>query len=177
MHERGIIHRDLKPANILIVYPRGNTIGLPVMKLADFGLCHVVRGDRSEFSFSKIAGSEGWMAPEMLQKETERFSYLVDIFPLGLLFYYILSRGLHPYGSSPIERVSRIANNQPMKLTEQELGCYATDGIFELIQLMLNPKPKQRPSAATILQHPILNKRVQQQDVLVNTFNSTIIYG
>ena len=84
---------------------------------------------------------------------------------------------MHPYGSSPIERVSRIANNQPIKLTEQELGCYATDGIFELIQLMLNPKPKQRPSAATILQNPILNKRVQQQDVLVNTFNSTIIYG
>jgi serine/threonine-protein kinase/endoribonuclease IRE1 len=169
LHEKGIVHRDLKPANILVSYPiHGDQ---PLMKLADFGLCHVVQNsDQSEFCFSKIAGTEGWMAPEMHYKEiTERFTYLVDIFPLGLIFAFTLSGGQHPYGSSSIDRVNRIINNEPMTLTEDQLGEHATYNVFELIKSMLNYEPKQRPCASAILHHQFLNRVKQQQllDVLV----------
>jgi len=170
LHEKGIVHRDLKPANILVSYPIDG--GGPVMKLADFGLCHVVQdSDKSEFCFSKIAGTEGWMAPEMHYKEiTERFTYLVDIFPLGLIFAFTLSGGLHAYGSSSIDRVNRIIYDKPMAITEDQLGEHATHRVFELIKSMLNHEPKQRPTAARILHHEFLNRVKEQQllfDVLV----------
>lgn len=60
------MHRDLKPCNILISVP--NRHGQIRAVISDFGLCKKLQGGRQSFSLrSGIPGTEGWIAPEVLQ--------------------------------------------------------------------------------------------------------------
>lgn len=60
-------HRDLKPCNILISVP--NRHGQIRAVISDFGLCKKLQGGRQSFSLrSGIPGTEGWIAPEVLQE-------------------------------------------------------------------------------------------------------------
>ncbi|VTJ63499.1 Hypothetical predicted protein [Marmota monax] len=66
LHSLHIVHRDLKPGNILLTGPDGQGQGRVV--LSDFGLCKKLPAGRCSFSLrSGIPGTEGWMAPELLQ--------------------------------------------------------------------------------------------------------------
>lgn len=61
------VHRDLKPCNILISVP--NRHGQIRAVISDFGLCKKLQGGRQSFSLrSGIPGTEGWIAPEVLQE-------------------------------------------------------------------------------------------------------------
>ncbi|XP_042096093.1 serine/threonine-protein kinase/endoribonuclease IRE2 isoform X5 [Ovis aries] len=66
LHSLHIVHRDLKPGNVLIAGPDSQGLGRVV--LSDFGLCKKLPAGRCSFSLrSGIPGTEGWMAPELLQ--------------------------------------------------------------------------------------------------------------
>lgn len=61
------VHRDLKPCNILISVP--NRHGQIRAVISDFGLCKKLQVGRQSFSLrSGIPGTEGWIAPELLQE-------------------------------------------------------------------------------------------------------------
>lgn len=69
--------------------------------ISDFGLCKKLQtGQRSFSKRSGVTGTEGWIAPEILNQENERTTCAVDIFSLGCVFYYVLSEGEHPFGNS-----------------------------------------------------------------------------
>lgn len=59
------VHRDIKPHNVLISHPSSKN-HVRVM-ISDFGLCKKLAADRFSFSHrSGAAGTDGWIAPEML---------------------------------------------------------------------------------------------------------------
>jgi serine/threonine protein kinase len=104
------------------------------------------------------------MAPEMY--ENVKITYSIDIFPLGCVFAFTLNDGHHPFDIEPPneneskndtrvrikERSIRIERKQPMILTEGQLR--ESDRIaYKLIESMLNPDPKSRPSTSKVLQH------------------------
>ncbi len=74
-------NRDIKPQNVLISMPgrRGDVRAM----ISDFGLCKKLKVGRMSFSRrSGVAGTEGWIAPEMMDGERSN-TCAVDIFSLG----------------------------------------------------------------------------------------------
>ncbi|CEP01176.1 hypothetical protein PBRA_008488 [Plasmodiophora brassicae] len=142
LHSMSIVHKDLKPANILI------TEDLKA-KIADMGLSTRLEQSRSSFDFASAGGgSTGWHAAEFMQPDTSRLTRSVDIFSVGCIIYYVLTRGQHPFGDS-YQRDAAILK-----------GAYNLDRIrhlpeaVNLIQAMISIVPEQRPSCAEILKHP-----------------------
>ena len=72
----------------------------------------------------------------------------VDIFALGCLFYYILTEGVHPYGSR-FEREANIINdNKDLSLLS------SNEEAHDLITRMLHRQPSLRPDIEMCLLHP-----------------------
>ena len=71
------VHRDIKPQNVLISNP--DTFGNVRAMISDFGLCKKLAAGRISFSRrSGAAGTEGWIAPEMLDNSGRTVSYVMN---------------------------------------------------------------------------------------------------
>jgi serine/threonine protein kinase len=108
IHQQRFIHRDIKPANILICC-NGADVSL---KISDFAFCKPVDADGSA-SMTEVRGTEDWFAPELLPHlstdcATARCHQLNDVFSMGCVFGYFLTRGIHPFGRVKFRIMSRI---------------------------------------------------------------------
>ncbi|XP_063790828.1 serine/threonine-protein kinase/endoribonuclease IRE2 [Pseudophryne corroboree] len=160
LHSLSIVHRDLKPCNILISLP--NAQGRQRAVISDFGLCKKLRVGRNSFSLrSGIPGTEGWIAPEVLRDgRTQNPTSAVDIFSAGCVFYYVLTRGQHPFGDS-LRRQGNILTgsyNLPQLQEETHENVVARN----LIERMISSDPQLRPSAPCVLRHPFFWAREKQ---------------
>jgi len=149
LHGLDIAHRDIKPANVLLSAPgrRGEVRAM----ISDFGLCKKLKVGRMSFSRrSGVAGTEGWIAPEMLlghRSTTTR----VDIFSMGCVYYYTLTQGRHPFGH-PFHRQANILSGH------QDLaGLQAEEQHTQvsLLERMLAAEPVDRPPCTALLRHPV----------------------
>ncbi|NXH21912.1 ERN1 endoribonuclease, partial [Bucco capensis] len=160
LHSLSIVHRDLKPCNILISVPNGQ--GQIRAVLSDFGLCKKLRGGRQSFSLhSGIPGTEGWIAPELLQEAPrDNPTCAVDIFSAGCIFYYVVSGGQHPFGDSLRRQANILAGSYQLSCLQEE--THAQLVARELIVAMISPEPQQRPSAPMVLLHPFFWSQEKQ---------------
>ena len=85
---------------------------------------------------------------------SRRVTRAIDIFSLGLVFFYVLTRGNHPFdcGDRFMREVNIRKGNYSLKLLDV-LGDFAYEA-RDLIGSMLNANPKQRPSAVDVMSHP-----------------------
>jgi len=85
-HSEGVVHRDIKPENILID-KKGK------VKIADFGLARIIRGDVRIDPVTRtqeVMGTLDYMAPEQRTKAKD-VDHRVDIYSLGVVFYEMLT--------------------------------------------------------------------------------------
>lgn len=82
-----------------------------------------------------------------------------DVFALACVICYTLTKGHHPFGDTLKARVSRIAKNC-IALTPQLLVDVVedADGVFKLLQAMLNVKSELRPTVAQVLTNPFFSR-------------------
>ncbi|NXF98279.1 ERN1 endoribonuclease, partial [Eubucco bourcierii] len=160
LHSLSIVHRDLKPCNILISVPSRH--GQIRAVISDFGLCKKLQGGRQSFSLrSGIPGTEGWIAPEVLQEAPkENPTCAVDIFSAGCIFYYVVSEGQHPFGDSLRRQANILSGSYQLSCLEEETHDKLV--ARELIVAMISPEPQCRPSAPMVLGHPFFWSQEKQ---------------
>ncbi|XP_020626094.1 serine/threonine-protein kinase/endoribonuclease IRE1-like [Orbicella faveolata] len=157
LHSLNIVHRDIKPHNVLI--SKRSASGEVKAMISDFGLCKKLAYGRNSVTCQTGAiGTDGWIAPEMF-KPDNKMNRSVDIFSSGCVFYYVLSGGRHPFGDQYRRQANILAGDYDMeKIINSELVTEARD----LMKMMLNPCPSERPSAKAILKHPFFWNREKQ---------------
>jgi serine/threonine protein kinase len=92
LHAAGIIHRDLKPNNIMLERA-GDRFNVSIM---DFGLARLHQAETTTMSKGMIAGTPGYMAPELFRGEPP--SEATDIFALGVVLHQVFT-GERPVSS------------------------------------------------------------------------------
>jgi serine/threonine-protein kinase len=90
-HSRGILHRDLKPENVMI-----GAFG--EVYVLDWGIAISLKDDPSgrlppASLATDVAGTPGYMAPEMLLGDPSMLSPRTDVYLLGAIFYEIFAGG------------------------------------------------------------------------------------
>uniref|UniRef100_A0AAX7TPW4 Serine/threonine-protein kinase/endoribonuclease IRE1 n=1 Tax=Astatotilapia calliptera TaxID=8154 RepID=A0AAX7TPW4_ASTCA len=152
LHSLNIVHRDLKPRNILLSGP--SALGRVRALISDFGLCKKIPDGRSSFSLrSGIPGTEGWIAPEVLRDNPEnKPTAAVDVFSAGCVFYYVISRGQHPFGDALRRQVNILSGEYSLSHFMEDLH----DDVIaqDLIEQMISAEVESRPSTACVLKHP-----------------------
>lgn len=85
IHEAGVIHRDIKPNNVML---DGDGSGVHLW-ITDFGLAHLYESEMTLAPAGAVAGTPGYMAPELLAGQPP--SQATDIFALGVVLHEVLS--------------------------------------------------------------------------------------
>ena len=113
LHAQRILHRDLKPVNILVDI-EGH------MKLADFGISRVLKEDETTV-VTDVKGTDGWLAAEvyraMEKREKSPFKKRSDIQVAGMIAFFILTKGEHPFGSSKAAQMKNILDGKSVNLS------------------------------------------------------------
>ena len=153
LHKNKVQHRDIKPSNILWDVDSSGEYRFIVADL-DLG-----RYSGEQSSNRPCYGSEGWSAPELWG--TGKRTSAVDIFSLGCVSFYVLTRGGHPFASSVSNTVEELQENIGNDQFSLESLFEHCDGSVEhiaidLIGSMIQNNAEKRPSVVCVQQHPLL---------------------
>ena len=144
----------LKPSNVLV-----DKDGF--MKLADFGLSRRLNQDETTV-LTDAKGTEGWMPAEVIkaknQQITGRYKKKSDVQAVGMIAFYILTKGEHPFGYYSHDRMANILKADPVNLHILE-DLEARDFISWLIHDNID----ERPYVDQALEHPFM-ARVENYD-------------
>ena len=155
-----ILHCDLKSGNVLYT----NVPNLR-LKLADFGLAKDLTGYSSLATTTghSLAGTRGWMAPELVSRKQTSHTMESDVFSLGLVCHFLMSNGKHPFDARGTVLRKQPASAQgvlPHELEQSILigtphmneGALGPAG-HNLLKQVLTKEIKDRPKVALIGGH------------------------
>ena len=77
---------------------------------------------------------------------------------MGMICFYILTKGKHPFGTKPEERENNLTDGRPV-----DYGEISNPSARELISWMLEQDIKKRPHVDEALNHPYLQEQSGKQ--------------
>ena len=142
-HARGVLHRDIKPSNVLLRRQNSSWSGV---KLADFGLAFLLRGERSLAEQSAARGTPAYMAPEQLRAHWRDLGPWSDLYSVGCLAYEVVT-GRRPFEGRSIMEIAKGHLSDPVPPLEPR---FSVPPLFEswLLRLLHKSPLKRYRSAA-----------------------------
>uniref|UniRef100_D8QJL2 non-specific serine/threonine protein kinase n=1 Tax=Schizophyllum commune (strain H4-8 / FGSC 9210) TaxID=578458 RepID=D8QJL2_SCHCM len=164
LRHRKLIHRDIKPQNLLLhpagedEYKRGHPLGVPVLKLADFGFA---RSLPNAMMAQTLCGSPLYMAPEILKYEP--YGPKVDLWSTGAVLYE-MAVGKPPFrAQNHIELINKIEKSKGIRFPDEEpqTGKNADvkpvpQDIKDLIRALLRRLPIERADYEQFFSSPAM---------------------
>jgi serine/threonine protein kinase len=136
-HERGIIHRDVSPDNIIV--PQSDVARA---KIIDFGIARSTQIADATIIGTGFAGQHNYVSPEQVGLFAGEVTAKSDIYSFGLVLFYALTGQKLDMGGTQFQLVEK-------RRRIPDLG--AVDArIRPLLEKMLQPDPKDRPTMAEI---------------------------
>ncbi len=147
LHDFGILHRDLKPSNVLV-----DVVGH--MRLSDFGISRIL-DDGETNVYTDAKGTRDWMPAEVIEalnkREKVQFRKKSDVHVVGMISFFILTKGEHPFGSLSLGCMSNILRGVAVNL-----GKLHDRVAREFVVWLINRNVSRRPYAQEALAHPFL---------------------
>ncbi|WOG86335.1 hypothetical protein DCAR_0205537 [Daucus carota subsp. sativus] len=141
-HSMGVMHRDLKPENFLLLSSDEDS----PLKTTDFGLSVFFKpGD----VFKDLVGSAYYVAPEVLNRNYEAEA---DIWSAGVILYILLS-GVPPFWGETEEGIFNAIRRGHLDFETSPWPSISISA-RDLVKKMLCYDPKERITAAEVLNHP-----------------------
>ena len=128
LHAGGVIHRDLKPNNVMLE-TGGSGLHVSIM---DFGLARPHEAANTLFGSGIIAGTPGYMAPELLRGG--RPTKATDLFALGVVLHQVLT------GDRPLEMEGGLSLAPSPSLRSSR----APAELVQAVEGFLSPDPESR---------------------------------
>ena len=98
----------------------------------------------------------------------KRLTKAIDVFSMGCVFFYVLTRGGHPFGDKYMREANIVKGEydmSPLKSLGKERSMVAE--ACDLIPQMIANDPSKRPAAATVLKHPFFWPKFQKLNFLL----------
>ncbi|KII91572.1 hypothetical protein PLICRDRAFT_156776 [Plicaturopsis crispa FD-325 SS-3] len=166
LRHRNLIHRDIKPQNLLlnpaspIELERGHPLGVPILKVADFGFA---RSLPNAMMAETLCGSPLYMAPEILRYE--KYDAKADLWSVGAVLYE-MSVGKAPFrAANHLELLKKIEHSKGIKFPDEdptppkrpgdEIPVVPSD-VKMLIRTLLKRNPVERASFDDFFASPAL---------------------
>ena len=146
IHNKKIIHRNIKPSNIFLMKQN-------FAKLGDFEVAKNVSSTLSHTN--TIVTALEYSAPEILNNQ--KYSFEVDIWSLGVTFYQLITLN-YPFEGDDNNEIEK--NIKERKIKEIPKDCKIDKSFIEIINQMMSLNPKERPTAAQILEKAIIKARM-----------------
>jgi serine/threonine protein kinase len=143
-----IIHRDIKPANIFI------SDDMKTIKLGDLNVSKVAKNDLTRTQI----GTPSYLAPEVW--ENRPYDARCDIFSLGCCVYEMTALRL-PFDARSMDELRKKIKAG----TYSSLPSNYSEGLKSIINKCLTKNPSLRPSADTLLTHPLIALKVQEYGI------------
>lgn len=86
-----------------------------------------------------------------------RYSTAMDVFSLGCVLYFFLTRGSHPFGSGGAASRNQNILKGKHNLSRLDKSSQILQILQHLIKEMINESPELRPRLQEILRRPIFN--------------------
>ena len=147
LHSKKIIHRDLKPENLFLDEKLE-------LKIGDFGLiAHLNLETERRRTF---CGTVQYMAPEIIKPDEKGYSFEVDIWAVGIIMYYLLTKQYPFSGNDDKETMELILSGE----FEFPKNIIISEAAKDLIKQILVKEPTKRPNLNQILYHDFFHKNV-----------------
>ena len=167
LHESGVIHRDLKPSNIFLDTEKR-------VKIGDFGLATAKKdtskntalsiegltnsSNAADSSLTSEVGTPVYIAPEIMNG-VGRYNSKVDIYSLGVVFFeMIYSMKTQMQRMQILRELRKDEIIFPADFEKETLADAAT-----IIRMMLDHKPRSRPSCYQLLQSPLIPASIEEE--------------
>ena len=187
LHDQGIIHCDIRPSNVLLC---SSLQQKPFAKLGGFQFCKKLtvgsstKCNRLDPTPEEEIVMNLYMAKEC-QEDKPSWSKASDIFALGILIYYTLTLGGHPFcksNSNPNlsvdEVIANIKGNQSFLQFDEKIPKFFAENkeqeitALEMIKHMTDHEKERRLSADEVLFYPTFYSPQRKLDFLLKVYQS-----